>query len=73
MPRVAYLKLLYAAACAVWLTYVLRMVTAPCAGCNPAIRAAVFCFFLIGMLPAGLGYVLLFKIFPWAGRSLRKT
>ncbi len=73
MLRLAYLKLLYASASTVWLTYVIRMLTAPCVDCNPSRSAMVFCFFLVGVLPAGLGYVLLFKIFPWAGRTLRRT
>jgi len=73
MPRAAYLKVLYASSSAIWLMYVLRSVTRPCVDCNPALSAAVYCFVLIGVLPASLGYVLLFKILPWAGRALRKS
>jgi hypothetical protein len=72
MSRAAYLKLLYAFAGAVWLIYVVRLLTLPCANCNPNLSAFLYCFLLIGVLPASLGYVLLFKIFPWAGRTLRK-
>jgi len=70
MPRVGYLKLLYASSCAIWLIYVLRSVARPCADCNHAVSAAVYCFLLIGVLPATLAYVLLFKMVPWAGRTL---
>ena len=70
MPRVAYLKLAYVSVCAVWLIYLLRLLSVPCADCNPNPSAAVYCFFLVRALPSAVGYVLLFKIVPWAANVI---
>ena len=74
MPRVRYLKLLYAVASAIWLSYcVIKFFAFRGADHNPNLSGAVYCFLLIGVVPAALGYFLLFALLPWAGRSLRRA
>lgn len=73
MPTVRHLKLLYGAISAVWLGYYAdKLFLRPPADHNPHLSAAVYCFLLIAAVP-GLGYVLLFKTFPWVGRMLRRA
>ena len=72
MP-IRYFKLAYAVISASWLAYVARMVTAPCPNCNPHISAAIYCFFLIGAIPASIGYALLFLLLPWASSRMRHS
>ena len=67
MSRVAYLKLAYAVAYAFWLMYIVdKFYVVQVAAHN---RVAVTCLLLFGLPPA-LGYVLLFRVFPKAGRTL---
>jgi hypothetical protein len=67
MSRVAYLKLAYAVAYAFWLMYVIdKFYVLQIAAHN---RVAVACLLLFGLPPA-LGYILLFHVFPRAGRLL---
>jgi len=73
MGRVVYLKLMYAIAYAFWLIYCVdKLFVVPIADSNFNLRGSVYCFFLLGGVPA-LGYLLLFRVFPWAGRTLRKS
>lgn len=73
MPTVRRLKLLYGASSAIWLGYyAVRLFVLPPADHNPHLSAAVYCFLLVATVP-GLGYVLLFKVFPWVGRFLRRA
>jgi hypothetical protein len=66
MSRVAYLKLAYAVAYAFWLMYIVdKFVLVRTATHN---RVAVACLLLFGTPPA-LGYILLFRAFPRAGRT----
>jgi drug/metabolite transporter (DMT)-like permease len=74
MARVFYLKLLYLVASALWLGYcAITFFGVPVAVRNPNLSGAVYCLLLIGILPTALGYFLLFKVLPWAGRSLRRA
>ena len=65
--------LMYAFAVVVWLAYVsFRMLSVAAADRNPNPAAFVYCLVLVGALPGALGYLLLFKALPWAGRLLRR-
>ena len=67
MSRVAYLKLAYAVAYAFWLMYIVdKFVVVQLAAHN---HLAVECLLLFGVPPA-LGYLLLFRVLPRAGRTL---
>lgn len=69
MLRVAYLKMIYALAGMSWFAYwTFYLLQAPDRNPNPL--AFVVCLLVFAATPA-LGYVLLFKIFPWIGRRLR--
>ena len=73
MPLERRLKLLYGVCCATWLTYVtVKLLSVTASQSNPNPMAFVYCFALIGVLPAVLGYVMLFKLSPWLGRTLRR-
>ncbi|MBZ5575613.1 MAG: hypothetical protein LAP40_03515 [Acidobacteriia bacterium] len=73
MPRVAYLKRLYALAGASWFAFwAIKLLTAPSADRNPNPLGLVYCLLLFAGLPS-LGYVLLFIILPWTGRRLRRS
>jgi hypothetical protein len=74
MPTVRHLKLLYGAASVIWLGFVaIKLFFLPPVEHNPNPMAAVYCFLLIGALPAFGGYLLLFKLSAWVGRSLRRV
>ena len=69
--RFRYLRLTYAFAATAWMTYVLlSLLRVP--GQNPSPSGLVYCFLLVGVLPSALGYGLLFKALPWAGRRFRR-
>ncbi len=69
MSRIAYLKLAYAIAYAFWLMYIVdKFYLVQIAAHN---RVAVACLLLFGVPPA-LGYILLFRVFPRAGRTLMR-
>jgi hypothetical protein len=73
MPTVRHLKLLYGAASVIWLGFVVvKLFFLLPADHNPNPLAAVYCLLLIGLLPVLGGYFLLFKVFAWVGRSLRR-
>jgi len=70
--RMRYFRLMYAFACTAWFVYFLFvMLRVPAADRNPNPAAFVLCLFVVVVLPAVLGYWLLFKALPWAGRLLR--
>jgi hypothetical protein len=68
------LKLLYILASSTYVgRWVVPLFFRPVTEDNPhPIAAAVHCVFTVGALPA-LGYLLLFIVFPWIGRSLRRA
>ena len=71
MSRVAYLKLAYAVAYAFWLIYIVDQFVLVQTAAHK--RVAVACLLLFGTPPA-LGYILLFRVFPRAGRTpIRKS
>jgi hypothetical protein len=64
-------KLLYAAASLFWLIYSSeRLFAAHAANHTPISGGTLLCLLLFVSIPA-LGYMLLFRLFPWASR-LRK-
>ena len=70
--RVRHLKLLYALASLLWTGYVSVELLAPhIADRIPISSGMLFCLLLFVSIPA-FGYVILFILFPWAGRSLRR-
>lgn len=73
MPRVASLKLIYVLAGVSWFAFgTFNLLTIPAADRNPNPLALVYCLLLFAAIPA-LGYVVLFKIFPWTSRKLRHS
>ncbi|HEY6341407.1 MAG TPA: hypothetical protein VIY49_07950 [Bryobacteraceae bacterium] len=73
MSRLRQLKLLYGVASAVWLGYIaIKLFAGPSVDHNPNPSAAIYCFLLLGGIPA-LGYILLFMVLPWVGRSFRRA
>jgi hypothetical protein len=69
--RIQYLRLMFVFAATAWLiNVVVRLLTVPNQNPNPS--AFVYCVLLVGVLPSALGYGLLFKALPWAGRRLRR-
>lgn len=74
MPNVRRMKLLYAAASVSWLLYTFfKLFNVSGADRNPNMSGLVYCLLLIGILPAALGYVLLFTVVPLLGRTLRRS
>jgi hypothetical protein len=70
--RVRHLKLLYALASLLWTGYVsVELLARHIADRIPISSGTVFCLLLFVSIPA-FGYVLLFILFPRAGRSLRR-
>ena len=68
-----YLQVAYALACTIWTIYVIQIIAAA-HRTHPegTLSGAVFCVVLLAMLPAVVGYRLLFKTFPWIGRLSRR-
>lgn len=65
------LRLVYTLGCAVWAAYVIWMLVAVRASHPEAtLSGAVGCVVLLVVLPATIGYVLLFRTFPWARRLI---
>lgn len=72
MLRIGRLKLAYALASLLWVAYSYsRLLTPHIAGHIPIAMGTVFCMLLFVSIPA-FGYVLLFRLFPTAGRFLRR-
>lgn len=70
--RVGHLKLLYAFAGLFWVGYSFFELLAPhVADRIPISIGTLYCLLLFVSVPA-FGYVLLFKLFPLAGRFLRR-
>jgi bacteriorhodopsin len=70
--RVRHLKLLYALAGLLWTGYCSVELLAPhITGHVPITSGTLFCLLLFVSVPA-FGYVLLFLLFPLAGRFLRR-
>ena len=71
MSRIALLKLIYVLAGVSYFAYwTFTLLSMPVRDRNPNPLALVICLLLFAAPPA-LGYVLLFKVLPWAGRRLR--
>jgi len=72
MLRQRRLKILYALASLIWTGYLSeRLLAAHVADRIPISSGTVFCLLLFVSVPA-VGYVLLFKLFPLAGRLRRR-
>ena len=72
MTRIQRLKILYALASLLWTGYLsVRLLAYHVTGHIPISSGTVFCLLLFVSVPA-VGYVLLFKMFPLAGRFLRR-
>jgi hypothetical protein len=67
-----HLKLLYALASLLWTGYSsVELLTPHIANHIPISSGTVLCLLLFVSIPA-FGYVLLFMLFPWASRFLRR-
>jgi hypothetical protein len=65
------LRIVYALGCTAWAVYVIRMLVGLSASHPEAtLSGGVFCVLLLVVLPSTIGYVLLFKTFPWARRLI---
>ncbi len=74
MTPMRRLQVVYAAGCTVWALYMIRLLTSLSASHPEAtLRGALICLLLLVIAPAILGYVLLFKAFPWLGRMIRRS
>jgi hypothetical protein len=72
MPRIRFLKLLYASAGLLWAGYMsVRLVAYHLTEHVPMSSGTVYCLLLFVSIPA-FGYVLLFKLFPMASQLLRR-
>ena len=72
LMRVRRLKLLYALASLLWTVYsFFELLTPHIANHIPISSGTLFCMLLFVSVPA-IGYVLLFMLFPRAGRFLRR-
>ena len=72
MSRIWRLKLLYALAGLVWAGYGSEKLLAPHVADNiPISSGTLYCLLLFISVPV-FGYLLLFKLFPLAGRFLRR-
>ena len=70
--QMRYLRLMYVLACIVWSVYFsVNLLRVPVSERNPHLSAFVLCLFVVVIFPSALGYWLLFKALPWAGRRLR--
>jgi hypothetical protein len=70
--RVRHLKLLYALASLLWTGYMSAgLLAAHIADRIPISSGTLFCLLLFVSIPA-CGYLLLFILFPMAGRALRR-
>ena len=70
--RVRHLKLLYAIVGLLWTGYMsVELIAHHITDRIPISSGTVFCLVLFVSIPA-FGYVLLFMLFPWAGRFLRR-
>jgi hypothetical protein len=69
--RMRHFRLMYAFACAAWLLYFsVTLLRIPVAERSPKLSAFFVCLFVVVIVPAALGYWVLFKALPWAGRQL---
>lgn len=72
MLRVAYLKLIYILAGASYFAFwTLKLLSTPSADRNPNPLGFVLCL-IVFAAPPTVGYILLFKVLPWAGRRLKQ-
>jgi hypothetical protein len=72
MFRIQRLKLVYVFVSSFWVVYSFFKLFAPhVADHNPISTGTLYCALLFVSVPA-FGYVLLFKLFPLAGRLLRR-
>ena len=72
MFRIQRLKVLYALASLLWTGYCsVRLLASHVADHIPISSGTLYCLLLFVSVPA-FGYVLLFKLFPLAGRLLRR-
>ena len=68
-----YLQVFYALACTIWAMYLIQILAAVRSSHPEAtLSGAVNCVLLLAVLPSMVGYVLLFKTFPWVGRLIRR-
>ena len=67
-----HLKLVYVLVSVLWVAYSsFKLTAAHIADHTPFSIGTLLCLLLFVSIPA-CGYALLFKLFPWAGRSLRR-
>ncbi len=72
MLRIRRLKLAYGVVSLLWVGWSFFELLAPhIADRIPFSLGTLYCMLLFVSVPA-LGYLLIFKVFPWAGRSLRR-
>ncbi len=70
--RVRHLKLVYALGSLLWTGYAsVQLLASHIADRIPISSGTLFCLLLFVSVPV-FGYVLLFMLFPWAGRFLRR-
>jgi hypothetical protein len=64
---------LYAFGCALWAAYIIRSLASfHLANRDAPLSGAFYCVLLVVAFPSVLGYLLLFKAAPRAGRFLRR-
>jgi hypothetical protein len=67
------LQLLYAMGCMIWAAYIIQgLASFHLSHAEARLSAALFCVLLVVVLPSLLGYLLLFRAFPWVGRLIRR-
>ncbi len=68
-----YFQAFYALACTIWTVRLIQILVAVRSE-NPeaTLSGAVYCVLMFAVLPAILGYLLLFKTFPWMSRLIRR-
>lgn len=65
--------LLYAMGSTIWAAYIIQgLVSFHLSHTEARLRGALFCVLLVVVLPSFLGYLLLFRAFPWVGRLIRR-
>jgi len=73
LDRMRRLQLLYALFCAIWAAYFIRgQIAFYLSNESAPLRGPILCVLAFVVLPVVLGYLLLFRAFPWFGRLIRR-
>jgi drug/metabolite transporter (DMT)-like permease len=67
------LPLLYVLGCTTWAAYIIQdLASFHMSHPEARLSGALLCVLLVVVLPSLLGYLLLFRAFPWVGRLIRR-